>query len=741
MPLRPKITIGILSILLVTLLVAGGHFIHGERERYLDEIHTAGNEMATLVAEFCSLPIQKFSFFIVEEVARNVERSPQVAFCEIYDQNGESLLTTEARVLGETVPKKERRTGSEVMIVTQPIKSETGTIGKVEIGFRLEQIHQQLRQQAQRLAISVAVMLIFVALVTNLYLSLSFISPVVNLSQAAQTMAQGDFVEIPMEIRQDEIGGLARSFNQMSASLKQLYQGLEQKVAERTAELEAANRQLQREIGDRRQAQIELRDAKEAAERANAYKSSFIANISHEIRTPLNAILGYAQILQRRPNLDEAVRHSIDTIEGNGTHLLGLINDILDLSKIEAGKLEVKRAPFDLIGLLNDIGPMFELRCSQKALFWTIEGIDTTRPIEVTGDAGKLRQVLINLLDNALKFTARGGISLRVLPRGRDRFRFEVADTGLGMTAEARRVIFEPFTQVGDGAQAGGAGLGLAISRRFVELMGGRLNLASEPDQGTCFHFELTLTPAETAGQSKSAWKGAKFRLVSGDRPLTAVIADDDADNRAYLATVLQDGGLTVHTAAHGAEALEKIAANPPDIVFLDHYMPVLDGPQTIQRLRSLYKDGDGEERFKLVLVTAAAFTRDGEPLELLDVDASLIKPFKVQDVFECLAALLDVKLIAQPHPTGTGDPWLPPAVRLEPALLSRLMETAQFGKVSELKRIITELEAGAAPEPELGSRLRSLLNQYDLDGIVSLLQQMAAGGPAGVRAEDKGGR
>jgi signal transduction histidine kinase/DNA-binding NarL/FixJ family response regulator len=731
MPLRPKITIGILGILLLTLLVAGGLFIHGERDRYLAEIHTAGSEMATLVAEFCSLPIQKFSFFIVEEVARNVEASPQVAFCEIYDQNGESLLATEARVLGEAVPKKERRTGADVMIITRPIKSETATIGKVEIGFRLEGLHQQLRRHALRLAVSVAVMLVIVALLINLFLSLNFISPVVNLSQAAQTLAQGDFVEIPMEARRDEIGGLARSFNQMSTSLKQLYQGLERKVAERTAELERANRQLQREIADRRHAQVELREAKEAAERANAYKSAFIANISHEIRTPLNAILGYSQILQRRPNLDGEIRRSIDTIEGSGTHLLGLINDILDLSKIEAGKLEIKCDPFDLVGLVNDLSTMFELRCSQKALFWAIEGIDPTIPIKVTGDAGKLRQVLINLLDNALKFTDTGGITLRVLPRGGDRFRFEVVDTGKGMTAEARRVIFEPFTQAGDAAQAGGAGLGLAISRRFVEFMGGRLNLTSEPGQGTCFHFEVTLMPAGITGATEPLGATTAYRVVPGERPLTAVIADDDDDNRSYLATVLQEGGVTVYTAANGAQALEQISANTPDIIFLDHYMPVLDGPGTIQQIRSEW----GAERFKIVLVTAAAFTRGGEPLASLDVDATLIKPFKVQAVFECLVTLLNVKLVGRPHPAAAGEHRLPTDIAVDPALMRRLMETAEFGKVSELKRIITELEGGAAPEPELGRHLRILLNQYDLDGIVSLLRRMPAAAQA--RGED----
>jgi signal transduction histidine kinase/CheY-like chemotaxis protein len=515
--------------------------------------------------------------------------------------------------------------------------------------------------------------------------------------------------------------------------------------------LENANRQLQQEIADRRRVQSELHAAKDAAERANAYKSTFIANVSHEIRTPLNAILGYAQILQRRTNLDSEARRCIDTIEGSGSHLLGLINDILDLSKIEAGKMEIKTGPFDLSALVTDLGTMFELRCSQKALFWAVEGIDPTIPIHLSGDAGKLRQVLINLLDNALKFTRSGGITLRVLPRGNDRFSFEVADTGRGLDAQARRVIFEPFTQVkaltqvkpfaqvkaftqvGDVAQTGGAGLGLAISRRFVELMGGRLGLISQPGRGTCFHFELSLTSMKWSGRSRSVEGAAFYQIVPGKDALTAVVADDDADNRSYLATVLQEGGMTVHTATNGVEALKLIAKASPDIVFLDHYMPLLDGLQTILRLRSR-PEGD---RLKVVLVTAAAITRDGKPLENLGADATLLKPFKVQDVFDCLVNLLKVKLIAAPQAAQAEATPLTD-LALEGHLRERLLEAAEYGQVSALKRLIDRLESGRRPQTALGQRLRMLLNQYDLDGIKTLVRSVPAhSSPDAARLED----
>jgi CheY-like chemotaxis protein len=293
-------------------------------------------------------------------------------------------------------------------------------------------------------------------------------------------------------------------------------------------------------------------------------------------------------------------------------------------------------------------------------------------------------------------------------------------------------VVFEPFTQVkpvtqgkaftqmADAAQAGGAGLGLAISRRFVELMGGRLGLTSQAGQGACFHFELSLVSAEPAGNSRPAGGAALYKIVPGEGALTAVVADDDVDNRSYLATVLEEGGLTVHTAANGLETLKVVAVARPDIVFLDHYMPILNGPQTILRLRSRPEG----ERIKIVLVTAAAITSGGKPMEALDADATLLKPFKVQEVFDCLVGLLKVKLISS-RQAASAEASPPVDLSLEPHLQKRLLEAAEYGQVSALKRLIGELESGVPPQAALGRRLRMLLNRYDLDTIVTLLQSV----------------
>ena len=307
-----------------------------------------------------------------------------------------------------------------------------------------------------------------------------------------------------------------------------------QSLEERTDQLERARDAAEQARDQAQQAHGQAEQARRAADQANQAKSHFLANISHEIRTPMNAILGYAQLLQRRTDLPDQADRAVGTIRASGDHLLGLIDEVLDLSRIEAGKLELDPAPFDLPQLLERLGAMFEVRCREKELAWKLEGLDD-QPRPVQGDQAKLNQVLMNLLGNAVKFTEEGRVELSVAALPDNQYRFEIRDTGPGISPQEQARLFAPFQQGQAGRRHGGTGLGLSIAQRLVELMDGRLELDSQVGRGSCFAFTVALPPAtgEIPTNSDNPWSQVE-RLVPGTQ-LKAVVADDVAENRAVL--------------------------------------------------------------------------------------------------------------------------------------------------------------------------------------------------------------
>jgi predicted ATPase/signal transduction histidine kinase/CheY-like chemotaxis protein len=514
-----------------------------------------------------------------------------------------------------------------------------------------------------------------------------------------------------------------------------LYTTLEQKVAERT---------------------LELARAKDAADAANRAKSEFLANMSHELRTPLNAILGFAQILARSPRMPAEEQDNLSIIQRNGDHLLTLINQVLDLSKIEAGRITLNETNFDLYGLLDELEDLFRFRAAEKRLHLRFERSPDV-PRYVYNDGVKLRQVLINLLNNAIKFTKTGRVELRIkneelqMKNGESPkilhsqfliLHFSVADTGPGIAPEELGGMFEPFVQTKTGRDAHeGTGLGLPISRKFVQLMGGDITVQSEVGRGTTVTFTIPCHVGASIEQPPSTFVKHVLALEPGQPRYRLLIVDDHSDNRAVLVKLLAPLGFDLREVTNGQEAITLWDQWHPHLIWMDLRMPVMGGYEAVKKIRNeelrMRNENLPERRNTkyetpntvIIALSASSFDEERTIALSKECDDFLRKPFRENDILEMLKKHLGVRFVYEEErqmAKGEGQDdqdvlTLTALAGLPPKLLADLEYTVTTTDIAKITALLTEIRQH---DPTLAEKLMKLVEQFDYVTILVFIQK-----------------
>jgi len=462
----------------------------------------------------------------------------------------------------------------------------------------------------------------------------------------------------------------------------------------------------------------------QSLQQANRAKSIFLANMSHEIRTPMNAILGFSQLMLRDRDITPQQCHYLGTINRSGEHLLALINDILEMSKIEAGRTTLSLSTFDLFDLLKDLEMMFRVRTNEKKLAFSVEVIGDV-PQYVVSDINKLRQVFINVLGNAVKFTDQGGISMRVHTDREEAsgpyLLIEIEDTGPGISQDEQDQLFRHFEQTKTGRQAGtGTGLGLAISREFVRLMGGEITYNSQVGKGSVFVILLPLKEGEAQAVEEKEKPQQVVRLQSGQAICRVLIVDDIDDNRRLLEQLLTPLGFEVRLATNGEEAIQEFARWRPHLILMDFRMPVMDGHEAIRRIRAMA----GGEKPKIIAVTASALDENRQDLIAIGADDFLSKPFREAELFQKIHHHLGVEYVYDEQ----SDIALPEKfTRLGPDSLAKLspdvIDSLHKAVITaDLDQLLENIQAIEASDPHIARELRRLAENFQYQALLDLL-------------------
>ena len=657
-----------------------------------NDSQAAGNSLSALAASPHTLSAQIYTPTADSSPPIGVTLAPRIAICPPFR-------------LGE---KQIRRFESDEIDLISPIIFGKKLIGFVYLRSDLKAMTERLRNYA---LITLAVLLasLIAALLISRVSQRAISTPVVHLAETARTISrEKDYsIRFPLAVNRDELSVLVEAFNEMLAQIQErdiallkAHDELELRVQERTTELAAANRA----------------------------KSTFLSTMSHEIRTPLNAMLGYAQLMLRDPAMSPEAKANLQIMGRSGEHLLSLINAVLDMSKIEAGRIEITPVTFSLSRMLADLAAMFRLRAEAKGLRFEMV-IDGEIVPNVIADEGKVRQALINLLGNAIKFTTCGHVKLHVSLRENTArslwLSASVEDTGVGIAPEDQKKLFQPFIQAkGTMSVHEGTGLGLSLSREFARLMGGDVTVTSHPGAGSIFKFEIPVERGDAGSAVERISPRRVQRLRSGTNVPRILVVDDHIENQSWLMKLLAAIGFSVRGADNGLTAIEHWAEWQPHAILMDIQMPVMDGLEATRRIKA-----DPRSKATIIIgLTASALEDDRRDVLESGADAFLTKPCREDELLERLRILLNIEF-EYDEDGPAADPLALPSgalARLPRGLAEELRNATLDGNKRRLDKLILQVRESEAADT--ANALQAFANKYEYDALARLLDEACCG-------------
>jgi signal transduction histidine kinase/DNA-binding NarL/FixJ family response regulator len=755
--LKAKITLAMTGLVSTSIIIATSVSLYRNQNIFRQELEQQADVLLTTLTISTAESFNLGNVKLLNDIIHELSKQQAILSSHAYQADGKIIADTEihpehdlnlADPLGQKILQSQTTFldwQPDRLIAGKRVIVDNKISGAISVELTTASLQQKLateKNQSLILALSTAAI---TSLIT-FYFSRSVTEPLKQIITATQYLASGGLDHEITVKSNDEFAILARTFNFMTSELRNMVQDLKLRAeALHQSEAYASDQALKLKI-----TLDELRKAKVAAESANQAKSVFLSNMSHELRTPLNGIMGYAQILRRDRTLSPQQNQGLKIIYDSGNHLLTLINDILDLSKIEARKLELYPSNIHCSSFFNSIADIMRMQALEKdILFESI--LSSSLPTAIQADEKRLRQVLLNLLSNAVKFTEQGKVTWKVSTitlinkserlskhkASHDRqqtLRFEVIDTGVGISPKQLKKIFLPFEQVGKAtSKAAGTGLGLAISMQLVTLMGGQIGVKSKPNQGSTFWFDITfpvveatLTNHQTAINTESAEQEYQIVGYQGHKRKILVV-DDKEENRLLVLQMLEPLGFEIILAENGQQEIDLAQQIQPDCILTDLVMPVKSGFEAVQAIRQIPAIQD----VIIIAISASVLDADRAKSRIVGCEAFLPKPIKEPQLLSLLQEYLQLEWIYEKIPSFSDNQplattWLSVQDLIAPSTeeIEILYELAMLGNMKKIRERADYLETLDPKYIPFAQKLKNLAQGFQEKAIVNLVQQ-----------------